>query len=470
MEVGILDHRQLQVVRGELGTRSPDLATMSQELLRRNLLTQYQLERLVKGLQSGFFYGKYKVLYCVGAGSFARVFRAVHVDTNEVFAVKVLRNRCITEYADSFRREGELGASLKHPNIVPIHEVYSKRDVHYIVMDFIEGRNLREFTRVRRVFAPLEAAKILDGMLAGLNYAFQQGVSHRDLKMSNVLVSSEGESKLLDFGLAAIESDVAGDTGVKRTVEYAALERATGVRKDDARSDIFFAGCIFYHMLSGRSPMPEGRDRAKQLSKETFQNIPPIASVAPKVPPTFAKVINRAIEFDPEKRYQTPLEMLTDLKIAAKRLAERGATQSVKNELASNEGHNEQGEPRRLMVVESNVKMQDVLRNLFKQHGYRVLVASDPERAIDRFYTDSDAAEVVLFSSGHNGRATLEAFNRFATESGTRDIPAILLLDEAHATWEPEANVSDHRLTITMPIKQRELRQAVRKVLSRQAV
>ena len=469
LEVGILDPRQLQIVRSELETRSPDLNTMSQELLRRNLLTQYQLERLLKGLQSGFFYGKYKVLYCVGAGSFARVFRAVHTETDEVFAVKVLRNRYLTEYADMFRREGELGASLKHPNIVPIHEVYSKRDMHFIVMDFIEGRNLREFTRVRRMFEATEAAKILDGILSGLNYAFQQGVTHRDLKMSNVLVSSDGEAKLLDFGLAAIESDATGE-GVKRTVEYAALERATGVRKDDTRSDVFFAGCIFYHMLCGRSPMPEGRDRAKQLSKETFQTIPPIASVAPKVPPTFAKVVNRAIEFDPDKRYQNPLEMLTDLKIAAKRLAERGATQTTKNELASNEGHNEQGEPRRLMVVESNVKMQDILRDLFKQHGYRVLVASAPDRAIDRFYLDSETAEVVVFSSGQNGRSTLEAFNRFGTETTTKDIPAILLLDEIHANWASEANVSDHRLTITMPIKQRELRQAVRQVLSRQAV
>jgi serine/threonine-protein kinase len=470
MEVGVLDHRDLQTVRGELGTRTVDLHTLSQELLRRNLLTQYQLERVMKGLKGGYFYGDYKVLYCVGAGTFARVFRAVHTTTGEVFAVKVLRNRFIVDFAEAFRREGELGATLKHPNIVAIHEVFSKRDVHYIVMDFIEGRNLREFTRVRRVFEPMEAARILEGMLAGLNYAFQQGVTHRDLKMSNVLVSSEGEAKLLDFGLAALENEAAGEAGVKRTVEYAALERATGVRKDDTRSDIFFAGCIFYHMLSGRSPMPEGRDRGKQLSKATFQSIPPIASVAPNVPPTFAKVINRAIEFEATKRYQTPAEMRAELKIAAKRLNERGSGQQARNELASSEGHDDQGEPRRLMVVESNVKMQDLLRELFKQNGYRVLVASDPDRAIDRFYTDAQAAEVLLFSSGDIGRAALEGFNRFGQETATREIPAVLLLDEAHAAWAPEAQTAEHRAVLTMPVKQREVRQAIQSVLSRQAV
>lgn len=469
MEVGVLDHRDVQTVRGDLGTRNVDLHTFSQELLRRNLLTQYQLERVIKGLKSGYFYGNYKVLYCVGTGTFARVFRAVHTETGKVFAVKVLRNRHTIEYADAFRREGELGATLKHPNIVPIHEVVSKRDSHFIVMDFIEGRNLREFTRVRRVFEPLEAARILEGMLAGLTYAFQQGVTHRDLKMSNVLVSSEGEAKLLDFGLAGLESEAAGE-GVQRTVEYAALERATGVRKDDPRSDIFFAGCILYHMLSGNSPMPEGQNRGKQFSKATFQNIPPIASVAPKVPPTFAKVVNRAIEFDPEKRYQTPAEMLADLKIAAKRLAERGATTPAKNELASKEGMDENGESRRLMVVESNVKMQDLLRDLFKQHGYRVLVASAPDRAIDRFYMDATAAEVVLISSGDIGKPALEGFNRFGSEGGTKDLPAVLLLDERHASWASEADTSDHRVVLTMPVKQRELRQAILTVMSQQAV
>lgn len=467
MEVGVLDHRQLQTVRGDLGTRTVDLNTLSQELLRRNLLTQYQLERLMKGLQNGFFYGKYKVLYCVGTGTFARVFRAVDTETSEVFAVKVLRNRFMVEYADLFRREGELGASLKHPNIVPIHEVYSKRDAHFIVMDFIEGRNLREFARVRRTFEPPEAAEIVEGIVAGLNYAFQQGVTHRDLKMSNVLVSSEGVAKLLDFGLAGIEDDA---VGAKRTVEYAALERATGVRKDDTRSDIFFAGCIFYHMLSGRSPLPEGRDRGKQMNKATFENIPPIASVAPDVPPTFAKVINKATSFDPEKRYQTPAEMHAELKIAMKRLNERGASQASKTELASNEGHNEQGESRRILVVESNMKMQDILRKLFKQHGYRVLVVSDPERAIDRFYMDPDAAEVVLFSSGSIGREALEMFNRFGHETATKAIPSILLLDESHADWQSEAQPCDHRIVLTMPIKQRQLRQAVVQVLQRQTV
>lgn len=468
VEVGVVDHRQLQAVRGDLGTRTVDLETLQQALLRRDLLTQYQLERLMKGLKNGYFYGDYKVLYCVGAGTFARVFRAEHKETKQIYAVKVLRNSMAGE-ADSFRREGELGSTLKHENIVPIHEVFSKTGMHYIVMDFIEGRNLREFARVRKIFEPIETARILEGITAGLNYAFQKGITHRDLKMSNVLVSSDGVAKLVDFGLAALESEGTGEAENKRTVEYAALERATGVRKDDTRSDIFFAGCIMYHMLSGISPIPEGRDRGKQMSKEVFQKIPPILSVAPKVPPTFAKVVNRAIEFEPDKRYQTPAEMMAELMIAAKRHSERSSEGSIKDELESQEGYDANGEPRRLMVVESNVKMQDIFRQLFKKNGYRVLVASDPDRAIDRFYSDATAAEVVIFSSGHIGRSALEAFNRFGQETGTKEIPAVLLLDAQHSEWHAEAEQGKHRAAITMPVKQKELRKVVQSTLCREA-
>jgi serine/threonine protein kinase len=470
LDVGVVDHRDLQTLWGELGTQTVTLEEFQRALLRRNLLTQYQLDRLMQGLKTGYFYGDYKVLYCAGVGTFARVFRAAHRETNQQYAVKVLRQRK-REEAGAFRREGEFGSTLKHPNIVEIQEVVSKRDTHYIVMDFIEGRTLREFLRVRKTVDAMEAARIIEGVMAGLNYAFLRGATHRDLKMTNVLISSDGVPKLVDFGLAALDSESASEATNKRTVEYAALERATGVRKDDTRSDIFFAGCMLYHMLCGKSPIPEGRDRGKQMSKATFQEIPPLLTVAPSVPPMLAKVVQKAIEFDPEKRYQTPAEMLTDLKLVLRRLEERGSGEGeLKPELVSDEGHDAQGQPRRLMVVEANVKMQDIFRDLFKRHGYRVLVASDPARALDRFYADTSTAEIVLFSTGHIGREALDAFNRFGSEPGTREVPAILLLDEAHTAWQSQAEVGGHRAVAVMPIKQRELRQLVRSVLSAQPV
>jgi serine/threonine-protein kinase len=173
-------------------------------------------------------------------------------------------------------------------------------------------------------------------------------------------------------------------------------------------------------------------------------------------------VVNKALEYDPDKRYQTPSDMLVELKLAIKRV--KGAKEgrgSGGAELHSNEGLDDQGQPRKLMIVESDVKMQNTLRELFKKNGYRVLVLSDPDRAMERFFQDPKAADVVLFTTSNIGRPALETFNRFGQESTTRELPAVLLLDEHHAGWNDEAQTSDYRVTVRMPIKQRELRGAL---------
>lgn len=486
LDVSVVDDAQLNSVWSSLGSTNAPLDAFQQEMLRRGFLTQYQLEKLMRTeSRTGFFYGDYKVLYCVGAGTFARVFRAVHRTTGQMFAVKVLRSslsnpkgvhekthKSLKLYIDLFRREGEFGMKLKHPNIVEIHEVYSHGLTHYIVMDFVEGRNLREFYRAKRKFGFLEAAHVIEGVMSGLNYALQQhGITHRDLKMSNVLLSSDGEPKLVDFGLLGAEGaeEEAIEGLSRRTVLYAGLERATGCKIDDPRSDIFFAGTIFYQMLSGHPALSDIRGDRQQAGKAYYRDIKPILEIVPNLPPSLALIVNKALEFEPDKRYQTPGDMLVDLKLAVKRLKEAKEGRATGPELASNEGLDENGQPRKLMIVESDVKMQDMLRELFKKNGYRVLVLSDPDRAISRFFEDSKAADMVLFTTSSNGRSALDAFNRFGQESSLKDIPTVLLLDQNHLHWETDAQVNNHRAVAKMPIKMRDLRGTLLKTVKKGA-
>lgn len=471
LDVNILTEAQLRDAWSELGTRNVDGEQFAQLLLRRGLLTNYQLDRLAQGFRHGFFYGDYKVLYLVGAGTFARVFRVTHKVTNDLFAIKVLRKRYSDKPKDAelFRREGVLGMDLKHPNIVAIHEVVSKGMLNYIVMDFVEGHNLRDFFKVRGKFEIREASRIVAGMLAGLNYAFQQGVTHRDLKMSNIIVSSDGQAKLVDFGLAglgATDSDAAVESVNPRTIDYAGLERATGVRKDDTRSDIFFVGSILYQLLCGKSALAETRDRVQRLSKSRYQDIKPILEIAPKLPLPIVRVTNKALEFDPERRYQTPGEMLADLQLAMKRVVDqrRGSTDTPL-ESGPLEGHDANGQPRKLMIVESDTKMQDLFREMFKKRGYRVLVTSDPERLFQRFYENNATADVVLLSSGHLGADALEAFNRLGQEGATKQVPAVLLLGDQQTDWRKQASADRHRGVLQMPVKSRDLRSAILQVL-----
>jgi len=472
-DLGLLDERKLQEIWASLGSRNVGTKEFVQTLVRREYLTNYQVEKLVKGDKFGFFYGDYKVLYHVGAGTFARVFRAVHRETGNVVAVKVLRNRFSedADKAEQFIREGRVGCVLRHPNIVPTYEVFSEGKTHFLVMEFVEGRNLREFVKIRKQLEYVEATRLMTGIADGLQYAFENGMTHRDLKMSNVLVSSSGEAKLVDFGLAAMDEnvndDIQGDMPNARTIDYAALERITGVRKDDTRSDVYFMGCMYYHMLTGDAPLSETRDRGKRLSKQRFLNVVPIRKADPSVPDTIALVVNKAMMLDPSKRYQSPGAMLHDLKLAAKRMEkdpppsraecrDRAAEEAAAN---GNGAAEEAAVRQTVMVVESNVGMQDVFRAALKKAGYRALITNDPGRAYSRFQQDAATAECVVFNAQELGRAALQGFNDFGEDEHTKGVPAVLLLDEKQREWANHASaLGEHRRIVGMPITMKKLR------------
>jgi serine/threonine-protein kinase len=473
--LGLLHERQLQLVWAELGSRTVTADDFLQLCVRRELLTNYQVERLIRDEKTGFFFGDYKVLYFMGAGSFARVYRAVHKDSDQVVALKVLRKR----FSDSpsqygqFIREGELGRALRHKNIVPIYEVFSRAKIHFLVMEFVEGRNLRDFVKVRKKVEPEEATRLVIEIAEGLDYAFvERGLTHRDLKMTNVLVSSNGQAKLVDFGLAAIEKGLSNDAWVQmpnaRTIDYAALERATGVHKDDTRSDIYFLGCIYYHMLTGKAPLSETRDRARRLSRQRLEEVVPVQQVDPSVPNSVAVVVRNAMDLDPDRRYQAPKQMLAGLQEASRRLREGTADEVVLEPQAEPSAAVQPTtvkEQHSIMVVESNAQLQDVFRDGLRKAGYRVLLTSDPQRALERFLDDSRTAECVLFDAQATGKVALEAFNQLGDEARTNHVPALLLLGKPQQKWRQHAKTAKHRVVMSMPIKMKELRSALAQLI-----
>jgi serine/threonine-protein kinase len=463
--LGLVDERQLQEVWASFGSRNVALQDFLQTLVRREFLTNYQSERLVKGERTGFFFGDYKVLYLVGRGSFARVYRAVHRETGKIVALKVLRKA----YSENpvqynmFVREGRMGCTLRHPNIVPIYEVFSHDKTHFLVMEFVEGRNLREFVRIRKRLEPAEATRLMISITDGMRYAFEKGLNHRDLKMSNVLVSSRGEAKIVDFGLASMDEtltdDALADLPNTRTIDYAALERATSVRKDDSRSDIYFLGCIYYNMLVGQPPLAETRDRLHRLSKQRFLDIVPIQKADPTIPATVAVVVNKAMSLTVENRYQSPAAMLADLRSTEKRLLGESSEQSngdAQRDPSSSSNLPDTG--RSVMVVESDAKVQDVFREGFKRAGYRVLVIADPVRAVSRFRQDPTVADCVIFNAQTLGEAALESFNELGEDNRTQSVSAVLLLDENQHAWQSQAVLAQHRVILSMPITMRQLR------------
>ncbi|MEZ6135186.1 MAG: serine/threonine-protein kinase [Pirellulaceae bacterium] len=480
VELGLLEPIEVEQAWSEIGSLEGSCNDLIRVLQRKELLTNLQVDRLLKGERTGYFYGQWKILYLIGAGTFARVYRSVHRETGRVAAVKVLRKRHRADpvQVEQFMREAKVGMQLRHPNIVAIHEVDSDPRNPFMVMEFVEGQTLRELVKIRKKLDAITSLRLMADVANGLAYAATQGVTHRDMKLSNVLVTSQGRGKLVDFGLAAL-ADTSNEAAVAdcpsaRAIDYAALERGTAVRKDDPRSDLYFLGSMLYHVLIGQSPLTETRDRMARLNVSRFREVPHILKVDPTIPHNVAAIVHKAMEFDPAKRYQTPNEVLEDLKTTIARIESgdmlttgRVAAGRTEAEVdAATEGAN-----KTVMLVESKIEFQDLIRDKLKKRGYRVLVISDPARALSRFSPDEDRpADCVLFSAPELASAALDAFNEFGENAHTADIPAILLVDRKQQFIIRNAKVNSNRMMLAMPLKVRELRASLIRLLKSKSV
>ncbi len=478
VECHLLEPEQVEQAFSALGDREGGLDRLKSLLIQRELVTNWQTQRIEQGNRRGFYYGDWKVLYLVGEGTFARVYRATHRKTGEVKAVKVLRNRYSNDKETQLRfmREARTVIKLRHPNIVPIHEVGVEHHRTYMVMDFIEGQNLREFVRVHGKVRLNVALNIVRDVTAGLEYATLRGVTHRDLKLSNVLLSSTGRANLVDFGLAVVDKSAEDAPGFNpRSVDYAGLEKVTNVSRDDKRSDLYFLGCLLYHMLSGHPPLFETRERMRRMSAERFRDIPPITNHI-ELPHRVVILLKHLMEIDPEKRIQTPAialreidDVIATVKAGDTKRYSESLSQSESEEYARRTRKYTEGIGYTVMVIESRLDVQDQLRERLKRRGYRVLIMGDPTRALTRFedldVSEANPADCVIFSCAGLGAACLEAFNFFGEHSRMKTIPAILLVDESQTNLLKAANLSEHRISGTMPIKFREIQESLRQLL-----
>ena len=475
LSLELLREQDIREIWMSFGSQDVDIEALTMALTRQGLLTNYQIERLVSGENTGFYFGDYCALYLVGTGTFARVFRATHKSSGKIVAVKVLRARFSEneEAVNQFVHEAELGMELRHPNIVPIYEVVSRNYQHFMVMDFVEGQTLRDFLKIRKIVEPKMSTRIVTDVCSALDYASKRGLQHRDLKMSNVMLSIGGKAMVVDFGLAALLTAKGIGEGVtQRAIDYAALERITGAPKNDSRSDVYFLGCMYYQLLTGVAPLLETRERMKRLNKTRFYQVKPIQVLAPKTPRTVAFIVNKAMSLDVEKRYQTMTEMHADLLVAARRLEEGGdddiAPTHIEMGLAAKENlvSHKKTTQQAVMVVESDIEMQNIFRDALKKAGYRVLVISDPERALERIKDDAPA-DLVIFNAQFIGPQALAGFNELVEDKRINNTPALLLLDEPQIKWGAMAKRDRIHLTVSMPISLKRIREIIAKLLEK---
>lgn len=264
---------------------------------------------------SKIFGGRYEVLERIGAGGMAIVYKAKDLLLNRVVTIKVLREQFVTDedFIRRFRREAQSAASLSHPNIVSIYDVGKDGDTEYIVMEYVEGRNLKE---IIREYAPLstdQAINLARQITGAIQNAHENHIIHRDIKPHNILVTAEGNVKVTDFGIArAVSSATVTHTGdIVGSVHYLSPEQAKGIQSNE-RSDIYSLGIVLYELLTGKVPY-DGETPIAIALKHLQQDPEPPGRLNPRISKDFEAVIMRAIAKSPEQRYGSAKELLEDL-------------------------------------------------------------------------------------------------------------------------------------------------------------
>jgi len=266
---------------------------------------------------------RYRVLEPLGAGGMGLVFKAEHVLMGRTVALKVLRGDVgdRPELVERFCREVKTLARLTHPNIVTAHDAEEYGGVLFLVMEFVDGESLDRVLARCRAVPPALAAGWVRQVAEGLRFAHECGLVHRDLKPGNLMLTPQGQVKILDFGLARLggalaPASAATPTGViVGTPAYIAPEQARDPQTADIRADLYSLGCTWYELLAGRPPFAGGTV-LQQLLAHQEQAPPPVTRFRPDVPRDVPPILDRLLAKDPAKRFQTPAELLAALEPA----------------------------------------------------------------------------------------------------------------------------------------------------------
>jgi serine/threonine-protein kinase len=254
--------------------------------------------------------GKYQVLGILGVGGMGVVYRGMDNSVGREVAIKTL-TEATEELRQRFQLEARSGV-LNHPNIVTVYDFGEQDGNPYIVMEYVQGDSLENLLRAGRQFTLIEKLEMVRQAGLGLGYAHSKGVVHRDIKPANLMIQPDGNVKIVDFGVARLQSQSGHtQTGmVIGTFHYISPERLLG-KAADGRADIWSLGCILYLLLTGRLPFP-GDDPAT-LHRVIREPHEPLSTKLSGYPPALDHVIDRALAKDPDERYETAEEMAADL-------------------------------------------------------------------------------------------------------------------------------------------------------------
>ncbi len=300
-----------------------DSETILLSLVYQNLLTEYQADRIRAGTTYGLVLGNYRILDRLGAGAMAVVFKAEHIDMRRIVAIKVLPHPASQQsnLLSRFIAEMRTVAQLQHPNIVAAFDAGRTMPpdpdspvLRYIVMEYVPGKTLEDLVEEHGRLDPLKACDIVHQIASALAEANKHGLVHRDIKPSNIIITPEGQAKLLDFGLVRQLGNNLTEAGtVLGTMDFMAPEQSQDASRVDIRADLYGLGGTLYWCLTGQLPFScEGRLH-ENLARRLTQAPPSVRAMRPEIAVQLESVVTRLMAVNPEERYPRPEDLMRAL-------------------------------------------------------------------------------------------------------------------------------------------------------------
>ena len=267
--------------------------------------------------------GNYQIIEEIGRGGMGVVYKALQTSLNRIVAMKVLPRQYTRdpEFLNRFRREARAAAGLNHSNIIQIYEIGQQSGIHYFVMEYIEGINLKTLIEEKGALPLRQVLDIAWDTCKALDFAHKNGVIHRDIKPHNIMINKIGETKVFDFGIArAADSAGLTTTGTSiGTPQYMSPEQARGEKETDGRADLYSLGIVLYEMLVGSVPF-EGSTAVGTMYRHVNETPDPPSKKNPDVPEELDHLVLKALQKEKEKRYQTGEEMIQELRVLKENL------------------------------------------------------------------------------------------------------------------------------------------------------
>ena len=314
---GVVGPEVLDRFVADQGNLPADPTKVAGLLVQKKILTGFQAKLLLVGRWRGFRLGAYLLRDKLGQGGMGAVYLAVHDTLRRKAAIKVLPPGGNKLSVERFLREARAAAALDHPNIVRTHDVGRDGEVHFLVMEYVEGQTLDRLLAAGGPLTTQRAVEYIAQAATGLQHAYEKGFIHRDIKPSNLILSKDGTVKILDMGLArSFEKDdqltaLLDHDAVVGTADYISPEQAMNDPKVDIRTDIYSLGATFFSILTGRPPF-DG-PTASKLIQHQMKEAPSLSKLDKTIPKVLAQVVAKMMMKKPGDRYQTPADVIVAL-------------------------------------------------------------------------------------------------------------------------------------------------------------